>query len=293
MKLLTPTHWKDYELLDSGDEEKLERFGKYVLRRPEPQAVWSKFLSEKEWASQTHARFMQSGSHSGKWKQRKDMPDQWYVTYHYKGMRLKFRLGLTAFKHVGLFPEQAVNWNYIYESTLKLFQPKVLNLFAYTGGASLAARAGGADVIHCDSIKSVVTWANANMQSSQLGNIRWLVEDAFKYVKREAKRGNIYQGIIMDPPAYGHGPKGEKWKLEDMVNELTASVSEILDPSKGFLVFNSYSLGFSPLVLQNLLFTHFPSKQMKHLEGGELYLTEKHSGRRLPMGIFARYYRGE
>ena len=203
-------------------------------------------------------------------------------------MSLKFRLGLTAFKHVGIFPEQAVNWNYIYDSVKKMPDARVLNLFAYTGGASLAARAAGADVIHCDSIKNVLNWASANMQASQLGNIRWLLEDAFKFVKREAKRGNTYQGIILDPPAYGHGPKGEKWKLEDMVNELTEYVSQILDRRKCFLVFNSYSLGFSPLVLYDLVHTHFGPKVLRRAEWGEIYLQES-SGRKLPAGIFLRF----
>ena len=195
---------------------------------------------------------------------------------------------MTGFKHVGLFPEQAVNWDYIYDSALNIPNAKVLNLFAYTGGASLAARAAGASVTHCDSIKNVVSWANTNMQSSRLSDIRWMVEDAFKFVKREARRGNLYNGIILDPPAYGHGPKGEKWKLEDMVNDLTESVAQILDREKYFLVFNSYSLGFSPLVIHNLIATHFGKKGLKNAEFGELYAEER-SGRKLPMGIFGRF----
>lgn len=286
LKLLAPTHWKDYELLDSGDTEKLERFGPYVLRRPEPQAVWDKQLGEEAWKQQAHAHFIQEGSHSGRWDRKPDIPDQWYVGYRYKKMRLKFRLGLTGFKHVGLFPEQAVNWNYIYEASQSISKARVLNLFAYTGGASLAARAAGADVIHCDSIKNVLSWANANMQASGQNDIRWLLEDAFKYVKREARRGNTYHGIILDPPAYGHGPKGEKWKLEDMVNELTAAVAKILHPNTYFLVFNSYSLGFSPLVIENLVRTHFGARA-KGLESGELFLKEPF-GRKLPAGIFVR-----
>ena len=289
MKLLYSKHWKDYELIDSGDQEKLERFGKYILRRPEPQAVWSKSMSEKDWKAQTHAQFVQEGSHSGKWERYKPIQDQWYIRYKYGNLDLKFRLGLTGFKHVGIFPEQAVNWNFIYESALKMKSPKVLNLFAYTGGASLAARAGGADVTHCDSIKNVLNWASHNMQSSRLDNIRWLLEDAFKFVKREEKRGKKYHGIILDPPSYGHGPKGEKWKLEDMLNELVESVASILEPKHNFLVFNSYSLGFSPLVLQNLVMTHFSERTVKHMETGELFLPEK-SGRKLPAGIFVRSY---
>lgn len=289
MQLLTPQGFEDYELIDSGGGEKLERFGRYILRRPEPQAVWQKWLPEKVWQKRTQAHFVAEGSHSGRWDRGRDMPDQWYVQYRYQRMHLKFRLGLTGFKHVGIFPEQAVNWNFIYDSVRQREKPRVLNLFAYTGGASLAAKAGGADVIHCDSIKNVLNWAAANMEASKLRDIRWLLEDAFKYVKREAKRGRTYHGIIMDPPAYGHGPKGEKWKLEDMVNELTQEVSRILEPSSHFLVFNSYSLGFSSLVLENLLRTHFSKELAPTIQSGELYLEETASGRRMPMGIFARF----
>ena len=288
MNLLTPQDWKNYELIDSGNFEKLERFGKYTLRRPEPQAVWSPALPEKTWQQEAHARFVQEGSHNGEWKRLKEIPDQWYLDYRYGEMELKFRLGLTGFKHVGIFPEQAVNWNYIYESAKAIPQARVLNLFAYTGGASLAARAAGADVTHCDSVKAVLNWASANMQASRLSDIRWLLEDAFKCVQREARRERTYHGIILDPPAYGHGPNGEKWKLEEMVNDLTAAVAKILDPEQYFLVFNSYSLGFSPLVLQNLVHTHFGDLARKRLETGEIYLQER-SGRQLPAGIFARF----
>lgn len=288
MHLLTPTHWRDYELIDSGNGEKLEQFGDYVLRRPEPQAVWSPTQPTHVW-QQAQAHYMPDGSHSGNWDRHPDMPDQWYVQYRYHKMALKFRLGLTGFKHVGIFPEQAVNWEYIFDRVRRIGpQARVLNLFAYTGGASLAAKAAGADVVHCDSIKNVLSWANTNMQVSGLKGIRWLLEDAFKFVKREARRGNQYQGIILDPPAYGHGPKGEKWQLEDMVNELTKGVAQILDPQQHFLVFNSYSLGFSPLVLQNLVQTHFGTEALARGEGGELYVPER-SGRRLPMGIFYRF----
>ena len=286
MKLLSPHSWKDYELIDSGDGEKLERFGRYTLRRPEPQAVWGKFLPEAQWRDLADARFIPDGSHAGSWEQKNTIPAFWTITYKHQDMQIKFRLSLTGFKHVGIFPEQAVNWDFIYDRSRQLNRPKVLNLFAYTGGASLAARAGGADVTHCDSIKNIINWANQNMEASGLEGIRWLVEDAFKFVKREARRGNRYQGIILDPPAYGHGPKGEKWKLEDMVNELTLEVGNILDPEKGFLVFNSYSLGFSALVLENLVHTHLPVSG-KTVESGELFLPER-SGRRLPAGVFAR-----
>lgn len=294
MELLTPL-WQDYELIDSGNGEKLERFGEYTLRRPEPQAVWSPFLSEKEWLAMPHATFKQDGSHGGQWVRHRPMSDQWYIQYSYKQMNLRMRLGMTAFKHVGVFPEQAANWTYIYDACTRLRSemggenaPKVLNIFAYTGGASLAARAGGADVIHCDSIKQVVNWAAANMEASHLRDIRWLVEDAFKFVQREAKRGNQYQGIILDPPAYGHGPKGERWQLEEMINELMEAVGAILAPEKRFMVFNSYSLGFSSMVLQNLAQTHLGASILPDSQLGELYAAER-SGRRLPMGVFFRF----
>jgi len=289
MKLLTPLHWKDYELIDTGEGEKLERFGHYILRRPEPQAVWSKTLENDKWGKMAHATFRQTGSHSGEWIRHQPMEDQWYITYQYQRLSLTFRLGLTAFKHVGIFPEQAVNWDYIYDTLQHMQKPRVLNLFAYTGGATLAAKAARADVTHCDSIKSVVSWAHANMQASRLKDVRWLIEDAYKFVNREARRGNQYQGIILDPPAYGHGPKGEKWKLEDMINDLTHNVIKILDPDRAMLIFNSYSLGFSSLILESLLQTHCPPPLLQNLESGELYAQEQ-SGRKLPMGIFARFH---
>lgn len=289
IKIGTPQDFKDYELIDSGNNEKLERFGRYVLWRPEPQAFWSPSLPPSEWRKLASARFEQEGSSSGTWQRfDPEMPDSWNVGYSYEGMRIRFRLTLTRFKHVGIFPEQSFNWDFIYDRCQQQKSPKVLNLFAYTGGASLAARAAGADVIHCDSIKQVVNWANGNMQLSKLDDIRWLVEDAFKFVKREAGRNNQYQGIILDPPAWGHGPKGEKWKLEDQINELMGYVSTILAPEKSFLVFNAYSLGYSALILENLVRGHFSASQTKTLEIGELCLTER-SGRRLPAGVFARF----
>jgi 23S rRNA (cytosine1962-C5)-methyltransferase len=285
--LLKPTYWKDYELIDCGAFEKMERFGQYITIRPEPQAVWDKSLSEKEW-QRAHVKFIPNSSSSGNWQKLKAMPDQWLIKYLFEGKNpeLTFRLGLTSFKHVGIFPEQAVNWEYIY-STIKEFdisQPKFLNLFAYTGGASLAAKAAGADVTHVDSVKQVVTWANTNMEASGLNNIRWTVEDALKFVKREVKRGNKYNGIILDPPAYGHGVNGEKWKLEDNINEMMKNVLELLHPEKHFLILNAYSLGFSSLIIENLLIT----KEKKSIETGELFL-QATAGSKLPLGVFGRF----
>jgi 23S rRNA (cytosine1962-C5)-methyltransferase len=284
---LWPAEWDAYQLLDSGGLEKLERFGSYVLRRPEPQALWSKLLPESEW-QKADATFLQEGSHSGTWQTARGFTDPWFVDFRYKGLSMRFRLSLTNFKHVGLFPEQSANWRFIYDTLQHLPQARVLNLFAYTGGASLAARGAGAEVIHCDSIKAVLSWANANMELSRMDGIRWLLEDAFKFVQREVRRVNRFQGIILDPPAWGHGPKGEKWKLEDMVNDLMAGVSQILDPERGFLVFNSYSLGFSPVVLHNLVRTHFPQLPPARIAIAELVLPEP-SGRNLPAGIVARF----
>lgn len=289
ISLLTPTRWaSDYRLIDSGDGEKLEQFGPYVLRRPEPQAIWRPSAKPATWAK-AHAHFVPDGSHSGVWERKADMPDQWWISYPLEEKEIRLRLGLTGFKHVGVFPEQASNWEFIYQSAASLPEPKVLNLFAYTGGASLAARAAGADVIHCDAIRNVVNWASANMEGSGLTDIRWLVEDAISFVRREVKRGKKYQGIILDPPSWGHGPKGEKWKLEDMADELTRLVASLLDAENGFLVFNSYSMGFSPLVLQSLIATHFPKSSLENLQTGELYLPDMR-GRKLPAGIFCRFF---
>lgn len=285
MLLLTPENWKDYELLDSGNFEKLERFGSYVTIRPEPQAVWKPVLTEKDWTKKAHVRFVQKTSASGDWKRLKDMPDQWKIHYDLPGNRLTLRLGLTAFKHVGVFPEQAVNWNYIHENlrSFKTDRPRFLNLFAYTGAASLAAKAAGADVVHVDSIKQVVNWANENMQHSGLDNVRWVVEDALKFVQREVKRGNKYNGIILDPPSYGHGPNGEKWKLEDNISQMMDLVLELLDPKEHMIILNAYSLGFSALVIENLL-----KKSSPALEVGELFL-QSGTGQKLPLGVFGRF----
>lgn len=285
MLLLTPTNWTDYELIDSGNFEKLERFGKYITIRPEPQAIWKPALHEREWIKQAHVKFIQKSSAAGDWKKLKDMPDQWKIQYPLGEKSITLRLGLTNFKHVGVFPEQAVNWNYIYDSlkSFKTPQPKFLNLFAYTGAASLAAKAAGADVVHVDSIKQVVSWASENMKYSNLDNIRWVVEDAMKFVQREVKRGNKYNGIILDPPSYGHGPNGEKWKLEENIMEMMEGVKQLLDPTENFLILNAYSLGFSALVIENFL-----KSESKGLEVGELYLHSK-SDQKLPLGVFGRF----
>jgi 23S rRNA (cytosine1962-C5)-methyltransferase len=293
IQLLTPTHWKDYELIDCGDFEKLERFGNIILIRPEPQAVWSKALSTAEWQRLHHIKFKGRSATAGDWvKKDPKTLDRWHIEYKNNDVAIKFRLALTSFKHLGIFPEQAVNWDYISDN-IKKFQspaPKVLNLFAYTGGASLMARAAGADTTHVDSIKQVVTWANENQELSGLKDVRWMVEDALKFVKREVKRGKTYNGIILDPPAYGNGPNGEKWKLEDNINEMMNDVIQLLDPEEHFLILNTYSLGFSSVIIENLIKNAFPKVQ--NLEIGELYL-QATAGSKLPLGVFGKFYKNK
>ena len=284
MQLLTPLHWQDYELIDCGDFEKLERFGNYITIRPEPQAVWKKRYAYSEWEKLAHVKFVPKSSSSGDWKSFKKMPDQWTINYPLGNTQITLRLGLTSFKHVGVFPEQACNWDVIYNFLVDLEKPKFLNLFAYTGGASIAARASGADVTHVDSIKQVVSWANENMQNSNLDNIRWIVDDALKFVKKEIRRGNFYQSIILDPPSFGHGPNGEKWKLEDNIAEMIEGVLQLLDTNQHLLILNAYSLGFSALVPENLL-KPFANKNKSELSIGELYLNAK-SGVKLPLGVW-------
>ncbi|MFC4673001.1 class I SAM-dependent methyltransferase [Dysgonomonas termitidis] len=295
MQLLQPQHWIEYELIDSGEYEKLERFGKYIIRRPEPQAVWRKSLSEKEWENMPDAIFKrekgktsQDGNDKGVWTQKKGMPDQWFINYKYKEMNLKFRLGLTSFKHVGIFPEQAENWNFIYDTikAMKVEEPKVLNLFAYTGGASIAAKSAGSDVTHVDSVRQVITWSRENMEASALDNIRWIVEDALKFCRREVKREKKYNGIILDPPAYGRGPDGEKWILEENIAELMQLCRELLAQKDSFLILNLYSMGFSAVIAENLIKDYFPD--VKDCQFGELIVPEK-SGKNLPLSVYARF----
>ncbi len=278
-------NFKNYELIDIGNGEKLERFGNVITIRPEPQALWNKRLSDKEWEKQAHVKFISKSSSSGYWKKFKPTPDNWTMTYRHNGLDLTFKLALTAFKHVGIFPEQAVNWDFIFDKTQKISQPKVLNLFAYTGGASLAAKAAGADITHVDSVKQVISWANNNMALSGLSDIRWIVEDAMKFAKRAERKGTKYHGIILDPPAYGHGAKGEHWKLEKHLNELVKTVLNILHPEQYFLVLNTYSLNLSPYILDNLIAQY---GKYKNMESGELIIPSK-TNFKLPLGSFVRF----
>ena len=284
----------DYELIDSGDFEKLERFGRYVVRRPEPQAIWRRSLTEEEWRHLADASFLRDGrsEERGEWRLRSGMPSRWTVDYAYEGMRLRMRLGFTSFKHVGLFPEQAANWNFIYDNCMRMRAegrtPKVLNLFAYTGGATLAARAAGADTTHVDSVKQVVTWARENMEQSGLEGVRWIVEDALKFVQREVRRGNRYNGIILDPPAYGRGANGEKWILEDNIGEMLECCARLLEPCGAFLVLNLYSMGLSATLASTAVRQAFGTPFEEQF--GELCFDDR-AGKRLPLGTYCRFVR--
>ena len=316
MILESPQNWKDYELIDSGNFEKLERFGSFILARPEPKALWKPSLPAKEWEKLAHTRFTagagfgKSGKEdTGTWKMLKKMPEQWYIRYNLPDNSFKLRLGLTSFKHVGVFPEQSPNWEFIYAQSKRLVEkfqakgidpvtgtikrPKVLNLFAYTGAASLAARCAGADTTHLDSVRQVVTWAKGNMESSNLDNIRWVVEDALKFAKREAKRGNLYNGLIMDPPAYGHGPDGEKWKLDELLYEFLQEVARILAPEDAFMVLNLYSNGYSAMLGDTAVRSAFGmlgGKGKGELTCGELLLKDSF-GKAIPLSVFSRLVR--
>jgi 23S rRNA (cytosine1962-C5)-methyltransferase len=296
MKLLDPESWKEYELIDSGEFEKLERFGKYILIRPEPQAIWKKVMNEEDWKRMAHAKFVREQKDKfrftddevkGGWSKDPKMPESWQIQYQYNDLNLTLRLALTGFGHVGIFPEQGNNWNFIYDTirNWNVQQPRVLNLFAYTGAASIVARAAGAEVIHCDASRPGLNWANQNMQLNNLNNIRWVYEDAFKFVKREVKRGNKYNGIIMDPPPYGRGPEGEKWTLQEQLDELVHMSSELLEKSNFFFILSMYAVGLSPLVGYNVAKTYF---DLKAAEFGEFYLKSRNN-RDLPMGTFLRF----
>ena len=286
---LTP-NFKDYELIDSGEGEKLERFGAYTLRRPEPQAVWRKSLEEREWQRLADASFLRTdrSEERGEWLNKPQMRDRWNIRYDYKGMHLTMRLACTAFKHIGIFPEQAANWNFIYDSCKEIKDAKVLNLFAYTGGATLAARAAGADVTHIDSVKQVVTWSRENMESSSLAGVRWIVEDALKFVQREVRRGNRYNGIILDPPAYGRGTNGEKWVLEENITQMLECCAELLEPTNSFLVLNLYSMGLSSTLARTAVRQCFGAPKVE--ECGELYFEDK-ADKQLPLGTYYRFKR--
>ncbi len=287
----------NYELLDSGEQEKLERFGSIVLARPDPQALWEKKLPKSEWIK-ADGSYQREGR-VGEWKLKKDFPKQWPIQFG--GLDLVIRA--TSFKHTGLFPEQLLNWDWMRNRLLQIDSsenPKVLNLFAYTGGATLVAAQAGGQVTHVDGSKTAVTWARENAELSGLGDklIRWIVDDVLLFMKREIKRGNKYDGIIMDPPAFGHGPKDELWKIEESFVELVRLTEQLLSDSPLFVLISGYAAGYSPLAFKYNL-ERFQNKFGGTIECGDLAIEESSDNsksgveepRLLPCGIFGRWSR--
>ena len=278
-------NWKDYEVLDCSQGEKLERWGDYLLIRPDPQVIWDTPKTLKGWRK-CNAHYHRSKKGGGEWEFF-DLPSQWAI--HYRD--LTFNLKPFSFKHTGLFPEQAANWDWFSEKIRQTGRPvKVLNLFAYTGGATLAAAAAGAAVTHVDASKGMVTWAKENAVSSGLKDapIRWLVDDCTKFVEREIRRGNHYDAIIMDPPSYGRGPKGEIWKIEDSIHPFIKLCTKLLSDQPLFFLVNSYTTGLAPAVL-----TYMLSTELKdfggHIESQEIALPVTSSGLFLPCGASGRW----
>lgn len=300
MKLSPPIQMPDYQLIDCGDFEKIERFGPYILIRPESQAIWKKRMTSKEWNDMAHAHFkreqQQNSSRSGNpmsgsWTLTKKMPESWNIQCPLPKGQFTLKLSLTPFGHVGIFPEQLENWHFIYNTIQqsKVKTPQVLNAFAYTGGATLAARSAGAEVTHLDAVKQVVAWGRENMELSKYSDIRWIVDDALKFLRREEKREKLYHGIILDPPAYGRGPGGERWILSEGINDVLSACAKILEPTNSFLVLNLYSLGYTPIISNNLVESYF---QCKHKEFGESYLRSQ-TGIDLPLGTYVRFSNNE
>ncbi|MBS1977989.1 MAG: class I SAM-dependent methyltransferase [Bacteroidetes bacterium] len=297
LPVINPSSWTEYELLDSGNFEKLERFGRYTLIRPEPQAIWQPVLSAAEWKQKAHAHFTREQKDKfrftdevkGGWKRLRDIPESWNIQYQSEHFKLILRLALTGFGHVGIFPEQGDNWNFVYDAVRRWKSGgRVLNLFAYTGAASVVAQMAGAEVTHCDASRPGLNWANQNMQMNNQKDIRWVYEDAFKFVRREVKRGNRYDGIIMDPPPYGRGPEGEKWTLQEQLDELIGMTKQLLSDQNPFFILSMYAVGLSALVGRNVVETHFPGQDLLY---GEFCLQPR-TGRPLPMGTFVRFRSG-
>ena len=280
-----------YSLIDSGDGYRLEKFGEYVLARPDPAVLWKKTQPESAW-KKADAVFVKSGEEKGTWKNSK-VPEQWLMHFGEGASKISFYTKLTPFKHTGVFPEQAANWNFIAKH-MNGEPVKVLNLFGYTGIASVLCAKLGAMVTHVDASKPSITWAKENMRASDLpdDSIRWILEDAIKFVKREARRGNKYNAIIMDPPAFGRGAKGEVWKFNEQLPELLSEVAHIIDTDDfKFIIINAYAVSVSSLLLKNLLDDLAQTAQIKNpkIDYGELILKEQ-SGRMLSTGIFGRLY---
>ncbi|CAH1190482.1 MULTISPECIES: class I SAM-dependent methyltransferase [Paenibacillus] len=280
-------NWKDYEVIDTGDGEKLERWGDIILRRPDPQIIWPKKQETNEWR-QVHGHYHRSSSGGGSWDMKKPIPERWTIGYE----NLKFHIKPTSFKHTGLFPEQAANWSWMMDKIKGANRPiSVLNLFAYTGGATVAAAYAGASVVHVDAAKGMVQWAKENVQLSGLADrpVRFITDDVFKFVQREIRRGNRYDAIIMDPPSYGRGPNGETWKLEQNLHPFLESCMEIISDNPLFMLINSYTTGISPTVLRNMLTMTMSAKYGGTINAGEIGLPITRSGLNLPCGILGRW----
>lgn len=278
--------WNDYEVIDCSQGEKLERWGDYLLVRPDPQVIWDTPKKHRGW-KKMNGHYHRSSKGGGEWEFF-DLPEQW--TIDYKG--LTFNLKPFSFKHTGLFPEQAANWDWFGNKIRKAGRPvKVLNLFAYTGGATLAAAKAGAAVTHVDASKGMVNWAKENAQASGLSDkpIRWLVDDCVKFVEREIRRGNQYDGIIMDPPSYGRGPKGEIWKIEEKIFPLVQLCTKILSKNPLFFLINSYTTGLQPAVLAYMLGTEVESRFGGKVTADEIGLPVSSNGLVLPCGASGRW----
>lgn len=281
--------WKDYECLDAGNGEKLERWGNVILRRPDPQAIWTVDTYDEIW-KRVDGHYFRSSKGGGEWKFYKKLPDHWTISYK----ELTFKVSPTNFKHTGLFPEQATNWDYMMNKIRKANRPiKVLNLFAYTGGATMACSAAGAEeVVHVDASKGMVSWAKENRDLSHLENnkIRFIVDDCLKFVAREERRGRKYDVIIMDPPSYGRGPNGEVWKFEDNIYKLIEACTKILSDKPLLFLINSYTTGISSTVLENILKTTLlPLYPEGRIEAGEVGLPITKNNLVLPCGIYGRW----
>lgn len=273
--------WKDFEVLDCSDTEKLERWGKWTLVRPDPQVIW-KTPRDGAW-SMADARYHRSSSGGGHWENRTLDREEWTVGYG----DLRFRIRPTGFKHTGLFPEQAVNWDYMAERIRRAGRPvKVLNLFAYTGGATLACAAAGAEVCHVDASKGAVAWARENAALSGLGDkpVRWIVDDCLKFVQREQRRGNTYDAVVMDPPSYGRGPGGEVWKLEEAVYDLVEECGKVLGAKPLFFLLNSYTTGLSSGVMAYILGALLQKRRGGFVAAEEIGLPVARTGMALPCG---------
>ncbi len=278
--------WNDYELLDCGDGEKLERWGKQILVRPDPQAIWATPHRHPAW-KQAQGRYYRSSEGGGHWEKEK-LPAQWKVSYR----DLTFQVKPMNFKHTGLFPEQAVNWDFAREQIQKAGRPiKVLNLFAYTGGATVACASAGAQVCHVDAAKGMVQWAKENAAVSGLGekSVRWIIDDCAKFVEREIRRGKTYDAIIMDPPSYGRGPSGEIWKLEKDLYPFVELCSRVLSDHPLFVIINSYTTGLAPSVLGYLLHILVANRYGGKVTYDELGLPVTETGLALPCGATGRW----